>query len=135
MASPAQSVFETPAYACSQAAHYVGVPTATLRSWIGKDGLIQTPEPGALSFNNLAEAHIVRAMRRKHRLSLQAIRRALEELGQLRKTAHPLLDETFETDGVDLCIRDEEDITGDSWSFASLFRYTSIGLNAIPQAR
>ena len=106
----APSVYDTPAYSCLQAAHYVGLPGATLKKWIGGDGLIRTPEPSVLSFNNLAEAHILRAMRRKHGLSLQAIRKALDELSHLRKTAHPLLDETFETDGIDLCIRDQDEV-------------------------
>jgi uncharacterized protein (DUF433 family) len=44
-------------------------------------------------------------MRRVHKLSLQGIRRALLELAKFHKTDHPLLDETFETDGVNLCIR------------------------------
>ncbi len=47
-------------------------------------------------------------MRRVHGLSLQAIRKALQELAHVRKNAHPLLDESFETDGVDLCIRDQD---------------------------
>lgn len=69
-----------------------------------------TPAPSALSFNNLAEAHILKAMRNVHGLSLQAIRKALAELAHLRKSDHPLLDETFETDGVDLCIRDQDEV-------------------------
>lgn len=105
-----QSVFDTPAYGCLQAAHYVGVPNHTLARWIGEDGLIQTPSANALSFNNLAEAHILKAMRKVYGLSMQGIRKALRELAELRQTAHPLLDETFETDGVDLCIRDRDDV-------------------------
>src|ERR1039457_2949274 len=105
MPSVTQSVFDTPAYSCLQAAHYTGLPYQTLRGWISGDGLIKTPEPSALSFNNLAEAHILKSMRRVHKLSLQGIRRALLELAKFHKTDHPLLDETFETDGVNLCIR------------------------------
>jgi uncharacterized protein (DUF433 family) len=110
MASAIQNVFDTPAYSCVQAAHYIGVPYQTLRGWTGGDGLIDTPAPGALSFNNLAESHILKAMRKVHGLSLQAIRKALDELAQFRQTAHPLLDESFETDGESLCIRDNEDV-------------------------
>src|SRR5579875_1130389 len=110
MKPTAQSVFDTPAYSCPQAAHYVGVAVSTLRGWIGQDGLIRTPKPGILSFNNLAEAHILRAMRKVHDLTHQAIRKALRELAQLRQTAHPLLDESFDTDGVSLFIRDQEQV-------------------------
>ena len=105
-----QSVFDTPAYSGPQAAHYIGVPYRTLRGWIGPDGLILPPELNYLSFNNLAEAHILKSMRRVYKLSLQSIRRALEELSSLRQTPHPLLDESFETDGLSLCIREEEQV-------------------------
>ncbi|MDP9039793.1 MAG: DUF433 domain-containing protein [Acidobacteriota bacterium] len=105
-----QNVFDTPAYSCIQAAHYVGVPRDTLRHWIGTDGLITTPAPSWLSFNNLAEAHVLKAMRKTHSLPLQRIRKALNELKLLRRTDHPLLDEAFETDGVSLCIREGEDV-------------------------
>jgi len=103
-----QSAVDMPAYSGKQASYYVGVPYATLRNWIGVRGLIQTPQPNILSFNNLAEAHILKAMRRKHRLSLQGIRKAMKELARLRQTPHPLLDETFATDGISLCILEEE---------------------------
>ncbi len=105
-----QTAYDAPAYSGPQAAHYVGVPYHTLRRWIDDGGLIVTPRPNVLSFNNLAEAHVLKAMRRKHHLSLQAIRRALLELSAMRRTSHPLLDETFETDGVSLCIRESDEI-------------------------
>jgi uncharacterized protein (DUF433 family) len=105
-----QTASDTPTYSSSQASHYVGVPYETLRNWIGPKGLITTPKPNILSFNNLAEAHILKAMRRRHKLSLQGIRKALHELGRLRQTSHPLLDETFGTDGVSLCIFEEDKV-------------------------
>jgi uncharacterized protein (DUF433 family) len=105
-----QSAFDAPAYNVQQAAHYVGVPYATLRDWVSANGLISPPQPNNLSFNNLAEAHVLRAMRRNHKLSMQGIRKALLELKQMRNTAHPLLDESFSTDGVNLCIYEEDKI-------------------------
>lgn len=110
MAVSSQSVFDIAAYGFRQAAQYVDVAESTLRSWVGAEGLIRPADVGVLSFNNLAEAHVLKALRRTHRLSLQAIRKALAELAQNRRTAHPLLDERFETDGVSLCIRDEEEV-------------------------
>ena len=101
---------DTPAYSSSQAAHYVALPDATLRSWTGPGGLIVTPAPNILSFNNLAEAHILKAMRRRHSLPMQRLRRALDTLATVRKTAHPLLDEKFSTDGIDLYISEGEDV-------------------------
>lgn len=110
MASSAQSVFDQPAYSCSQAAQYLGLSTSTLRGWIADDGLVAPARENVLSFNNLAEAHVLKAMRRVHLLPLQRIRKALGELARTRQTTHPLLDEAFETDGVDLCIREEADV-------------------------
>lgn len=127
-----QDVFDTPAYNCLQAAHYVGVPPHTLKRWIGEDGLITTPDLCALSFNNLAEAHIVKAMRKVHGLSLQSIRKALKELARYKKTAHPLLDEAFETDGIDLCVRDEESVINLSKKSQGEFReFVSLYLHRI----
>ncbi|SEG44417.1 Uncharacterized conserved protein, DUF433 family [Bryocella elongata] len=100
-------MYDAPAYSVVQAAHYVGLPTATLRDWVGPRGLIMTPKPKNLSFNNLAEAHVLRAMRRHHKLPMQGIRKALEQLALIHGTPHPLLDESFRTDGVSLCIEEE----------------------------
>jgi len=104
------SVADAPAYSIAQAAHYVGIPAPTLRDWVGPEGLIQPPKPNNLSFTNLAEAHVLKAMRRHHRLPMQGIRKALLQLQRLRKTAHPLLDESFSTDGINLCIEEEDRI-------------------------
>jgi DNA-binding transcriptional MerR regulator len=89
MLPPCESVFDQGAYSCLQAAKYLGVSYSTLRGWTSPNGLITLPSSGVLSFNNLAEAHILKAMRRTHGLSLQRIRKALAELGKARKTAHP----------------------------------------------
>jgi uncharacterized protein (DUF433 family)/DNA-binding transcriptional MerR regulator len=132
MADLTQSVFDTPAYNCLQAAQYIGVPVHTLRRWIGEDGLIVTPHSNALSFNNLAEAHILKAMRKVHGLPLQGIRKALAELARVRHSEHPLLDETFETDGVDLCIRHEDAVINLSRKGQTEFReFVSLYLHRI----
>jgi len=122
MLPPCESVFDQGAYSCLQAAKYLGVSYSTLRGWTSPNGLITLPSSGVLSFNNLAEAHILKAMRRTHELSLQRIRKALAELAQARKTAHPLLDESFETDGVDLCVREGSDVVNLSRKSQKEFR-------------
>jgi DNA-binding transcriptional MerR regulator len=127
-----QSVFDQGAYSCLQAAQYLGISYATLRGWTAPNGLIAIPESGALSFNNLAEAHILKAMRRVHGLSLQGIRKALAELALTRKTSHPLLDESFETDGVDLCVREGLDVVNLSRKSQREFReFVSLYLHRI----
>ena len=107
MSDQVQDVFELPAYGCNEAARYIGLPSHTLRQWVSEAGLIRTPSANVLSWNNLAEAHVLKAMRKVHRLSMQGIRKALQELERLKASSHPLLDEGFETDGVNLCIREE----------------------------
>lgn len=83
---------ERPAYPLAEAARYVKVPSATLRSWVlGRDyrtaaGTRYSPallppaslQPLALSFNNLVEAHVLRSLRTEHGVSLEAVRQALD---------------------------------------------------------
>lgn len=109
---------EMPAYSIPQAAHYLQLPVATLRSWVlGRDyptefgtkrfrPLISLPdrERPLLSFFNLAEAHVLSALPRDHRLRLQDIRTALNYVKNELGAAHPLLDHRFETDGVALFV-------------------------------
>jgi uncharacterized protein (DUF433 family) len=113
-----QDVRELPAYGVAEAAHYLLVPRATLRSWVagtsyGSGGerrffkpVIQPAAtlPVALSFINLIEAHVLAAIRRKHRVDMPAVRRAIDFLKKEFGSQHPLADHKFETDGVDLFI-------------------------------
>ena len=113
-----QDVRELPAYGVAEAAHYLLVPRATLRSWVagmsyGSDGerrffkpVIQpaATSPVALSFINLIEAHVLAAIRRKHRVDMPAVRRAIDFLKKEFGSQHPLADHKFETNGVDLFV-------------------------------
>lgn len=81
-----------PAYGVAEASRYLKLPAATLRTWlIGReypkgDGtehwqpLIQPSQkdPLLLSFWNLVEAHVLRALRTEHGTSIKAVRDALE---------------------------------------------------------
>lgn len=83
---------DLPAYNIAEAARYLRIAPATLRSWIvGRsyprggtmaffEPLIRTPGPSSklLSFSNLIEAHILRALRVKHNVSIKAVRIALD---------------------------------------------------------
>lgn len=109
---------EMPAYSIPQAAHYLQMHVATLRSWVlGRDypaaggkkrfkPLISLPDKKRplLSFFNLAEAHVLGALRRDHRIRLQDIRSALNYIQNELGAAHPLLDYRFETNGVALFV-------------------------------
>ena len=109
---------ELPAYGVTEAAHYLLVPRATLRSWLagmsygkGSDRRRFRPviqpaatSPVALSFINLIEAHVLAALRRKHRVDMPAVRRTIDFLKKQFGSQHPLADYKFETNGVDLFV-------------------------------
>lgn len=79
------------AYTPAEAARYLRLPTATLRSWVlGRhyptaEGRSRFPplirlasrQPPLLSFSNLIEAHVLRSLRAEHAVSIKAVRSAL----------------------------------------------------------
>lgn len=79
------------AYTLAEAAHYVRLPAATLRSWVlGRryptaGGSGQFPpllrpasrRPPLLSFSNLIEAHVLRSLRAEYGVSIKDVRSAL----------------------------------------------------------
>lgn len=105
---------ELPAYAISEAAHYLGLPAATVRIWsVGRDdyeALIVVPKrsPTLVSFLNLVELHILSAVRRKHKVKMRSIRSAIQYLSDFANNptdkCHPLLSRQLETDGLALFI-------------------------------
>jgi len=109
-----QDVRELPAYGIAEAAHYLLVPRATLRSWVVgmsySSGFFKpviepaARSPVALSFINLIEAHVLAAIRRKHRVDMQAVRRTINFLKKQFGSPYPLADHKFETNGVDLFV-------------------------------
>ena len=87
---------ELPAYTVAEAARYVDVPAATLRSWfsgrtyprvdgVGSFEPVLSPADrgtGHLSFRNLVEAHVLRALRTRHGIRLKTVRQALKTAGE-----------------------------------------------------
>ncbi len=57
-----------------------------------------------LSFINLVELHVLSAVRRKHRISMPNLRRALEYVERELGLERPLASRRFQTDGVDLFV-------------------------------
>ena len=109
------------AYGISEVAHYLQIPPSTLRSWVkGRnypteagpgffEPLIALPEyategPPGLSFMNVIEAHVLDALRREHRIAMHKVREALTYVEQRFPSKHPLADQKFETDGIDLFV-------------------------------
>lgn len=103
-------------YTVAEAAHYLRVSRSTLRSWVlGQDYVsggehrryrplirVAGREPATLSFFNLVEAHVLKAIRRDHHVPMQKVRRSLDWVGKEFNSKRPLLDHQFASDGVDL---------------------------------
>lgn len=82
---------QLPAYSVAEAARYLRIPAATLRSWVAgrtyprQDGVgsfepiirAADAERRRLSFENLIEAHVLRALRTQHSVDLKSVRPAL----------------------------------------------------------
>ena len=110
-----------PAYRIAEAAHYLRLPPSTLRDWVQggrywvggeprtSEAVILLPPripeiPQLLSFINVVEAHVLRAIRREHKITLPTVRAALLYLATHLASDHPLAAQQFETDGLDLFI-------------------------------
>jgi uncharacterized protein (DUF433 family) len=107
-----------PIYSIQDAASYLRIPASTIRSWtIGhrypvKSGSnffaplieISQSKPYLLSFTNLVEIHVLRAIRQHHKIQLNRVRNALDFIDERFQVAHPLATQAFSTDGVDLFI-------------------------------
>jgi len=108
-----------PVYSVPEASHYLLAPTATVRSWVlgrpypTKKGskffkpIIAVPDVTrrSLSFINLVEVHVLDALRRDHQVPLDKIRHALDYLREEFGSEHPLAEERFTTDGLDLFVQ------------------------------
>lgn len=97
----------TPAYPYAEAAHYLNLPLSTLRAWFRgqhKFSRVIRPDGPALSFLNLVEAHVLKAIRRAHGISLPKVRKALDYVGTQLDVERPLANERFQTDGVNLFV-------------------------------
>ena len=103
---------DTSAYTLIEAARYLKLPAATLRSWVvGRSypkakgvgqfhPLIRPPsrQPPVLSFWNLIEAHVLRSLRTEHGVSLQDLRKALAFAERNLKIKRLLLNEGLRTE-------------------------------------
>lgn len=83
---------DTPIYKFLEAARYLKIAPATLRSWIigrsypksGGSGYFKpliksaNKKQNLLSFNNLIEAYVLRSLRQEHGVSIKAVRAALD---------------------------------------------------------
>lgn len=107
-----------PAYSVTEAARYLKVASATLRSWVvGRpypkaDGighfrpLIHPPsrQPPLLSFWNLIEAHVLRSLRTEHGVSLKDVRKAIAYAEKALKIESLLRSKELRTQGGELLL-------------------------------
>ena len=91
MKAGASDIRNQPAYGPAEAARYLRLPAATLRTWlVGRDypkgdaqatfhPLIEpaSKQPLQVSFYNLIEAHVLRALRTEHGVALAELRKAI----------------------------------------------------------
>ncbi len=110
---------DVPNYGLAEAARYLRLPVATLRSWVrGRSYPTQLgprrfhplidlalDRPVLLSFTNIVEAHVLSAIRREHEIRLDRVRPALDYVRERLGVAQPLARELFHTDGLDLFVR------------------------------
>ncbi len=109
-----------PAYTASDAARMIGLPASTARNWVrgrnesasgsrrGFDPVIRLDDPKSesLSFRNLVELHVLAAIRREYKLTLQKVRMAMSFLEDELGKDHPLATKPMLTDGRDLLVRE-----------------------------
>jgi len=117
---------ELPVCSLSEGAAWLQLPVSTVRAW----ALGQASAAGAkrsppvieiadaarrdLSFQNLVELHVLAAIRRQHRISLQNVRKAVAFLRKRLGTRHPLAARAMLTDGRDLLVEIGPDLVNAS---------------------
>jgi uncharacterized protein (DUF433 family) len=103
---------DQPAYTLAEAARYLKLPIATLRSWVAgrpyptSEGVSRfqplihpaRKKPPALSFWNLIEAHVLRSLRTDHGVSIKAVRQAVSYAEKALKIQRLLLRKELRTE-------------------------------------
>ncbi len=134
-----------PAYAFSDAARLVRVPRSTVRAWcLGQgeqsnedrrrfEAVIELDDPDRrhVSFRNLVELHVLVAIRRQYRISLQNTRRAVTFMRDHLGGEHPLASHRMLTDGRDLLVREGSQLLNASRSGQVEMDIVSAFLNRI----
>jgi uncharacterized protein (DUF433 family) len=107
---------DVPSYATLEAARYLRLPLRTVQNWsfgfgsYGGRPLIRVADPKRhlLSFWNVAELHVLGALRRYHQISPMKLRRVIRYLEESFDSCHPLLTEKMLTDGVSVFVEQTE---------------------------
>ena len=113
---------DLPSYTTSDTARYLRMPLRTIQNWsfgfgsYGGKPLVRVADPRShlLSFWNVAELHVLGALRRYHQISPMKLRRVIQYLEQTFRTPHPLLTERMLTDGVSVFVEQAQDVVNAS---------------------
>lgn len=111
-------IINEPLYPLAHAAHYLRLNPVTLSTWVyGRHyqagGRTRFSKPlvelernawGCLSFLNLVEAHVLRAMRKIHGIPMKTVRKAIDFVSAEMKCERPLSAVDFEVDGRQLFV-------------------------------
>lgn len=106
------------AYSIAEAATYLKLAPSTLRSWVAGRAypkqkgaglflpLIVIPQehPPRLSFHNLVEAYVLRALRTQHGVSIDAVRKAIDFATKSYRVGRLLLSPELRTDAGELLL-------------------------------
>jgi uncharacterized protein (DUF433 family) len=105
-----------PAYSPADAVRILSVNYTTLMYWIAgrrhQSALIKPASsiPPELSFVNLIECHVLKALTTRYKMRMQNVRNGLDTLKERFNSEHPLLDRRFRTDGVSLFIHESNQL-------------------------
>jgi uncharacterized protein (DUF433 family) len=105
-----------PAYTPADAARILSVNYTTLMYWIAgrrnQSALIKPASsiPPELSFINLIECHVLKALTTRYKMRMQNVRNGLDTLKERFSSEHPLLDRRFRTDGASLFIHESDQL-------------------------
>lgn len=118
MRKPQFNPDEIPNYTIEEAARYLHVDYEKISYWvIGDDRVaplstIFTRKPILLSFKNLVECFVLESLRNSHGISLQAVRKSIEQLRIARPSKYPLADYDLHTErGKHVYLDDREYLT------------------------
>jgi uncharacterized protein (DUF433 family) len=95
--------WEVPNYTLEEASRWLHVPPRTMHYWVIGEReaapltTIFSRRPILLSFKNLVECFVLEGLRNTHGISLQAIRRSVEDLRHRNPSKYPLADYQLST--------------------------------------
>ena len=116
-----------PAYSLGDAAFYLRLPRAKVSRWTDALRPEASAAAGGLSYKaisyvQLLELHVFKAMRLKHDVPFHRIQKALSFLRGHLPSPHPLLDREFSTNGLDLFFEKDGDLINASRSGQHVIR-------------